>query len=75
MSTESDAKTHTVEFSCDTCGESVMDEGVYGADDFQFAWNEHRKEGWAAFSSGGVWKHKCPDCVTSDMGNNLFEDL
>lgn len=48
---------------CDSCGEETSADGVYGADDFRFAWNELTRDGWVAFMKNGEWEHKCPRCA------------
>lgn len=63
MSVERDNKTHIIEFICDACGEYEIDDGVYGQDDFAFAWRGHRDDGWVSTKVKGRWQHRCPACV------------
>ena len=59
---------HSVEVKCDSCGEFVIEDGVYGPDDFHFMWDEKKVEGWRAWKDGDTWKHKCPACMKPPLG-------
>lgn len=76
MSTERDAKNHTLVFECDSCGECAEDAGVYDQHDFNAAWNELKSLGWTAKPVGHDWTHACPKCSSTssrDIARRFFE--
>jgi len=66
MTTERDYKTKQVEFTCDTCGLSILEEGVYSQADFTFTWEGLKRDGWRCYKDGDAWLHKCPKCMKGD---------
>ncbi|WP_433064202.1 hypothetical protein [Dactylosporangium sp. CS-033363] len=58
------AKPNTVEVSCDRCGAALRTAGA----DRTALWVRAQELGWQAERLGGMWWHRCPECVRRGAG-------
>jgi predicted RNA-binding Zn-ribbon protein involved in translation (DUF1610 family) len=63
MTTERDSKEKQVEFTCDTCGLSILEEDIHTHEDFIEAWESLKRDGWRCYRDDNEWLHKCPKCM------------